>query len=159
MKNIRILLVLVLSLWGATAWAQAAPDFSLQDANGKTVTLSEYRGQVVVLHFWATWCPYCKKVQPGLDALYKKHQDQGLVLLGVSFNEEGDAKPQQTLDARGHSFKTLVKGEQVAAKYQVMGTPTTFFIDRKGELRAVTQTSNPNEPKLAEVVEVLLKEK
>ena len=112
-----------------------------------------------MLHFWATWCPYCKKVQPGLEALYKQHQKDGLVLLGVSFNEEDDAKPGEELKQRGHSFKTLVKGEQVAAMYQVMGTPTTFFIDRKGELRAVTQTSNPGEPKLGEVVEILLKEK
>ena len=87
--------------------AQPAPDFTLKDASGEDVSLSDYRGKVVILHFWATWCPYCKRLQPGLDALYKKYQQDGVELLGISFSEDADADPQGTLDKRGHKFKTL----------------------------------------------------
>lgn len=138
---------------------QPAPAFTLKDADGENVSLSDYRGKVVILHFWATWCPYCKRLQPGLDALYQEYQEQGLALLGISFNEDDDARPQQALNKRGHNFKTLVKGGRVAALYEVRGTPTTFFIDRQGRLRAVTMTSNPKEPGLKKIVQALLSEK
>lgn len=139
--------------------SQQAPDFTLKDASGEEIRLSDYRGKVVILHFWATWCPYCKRLQPGLDGLYQKYQQDGLELLGVSFSEDAGADPQGTLDKRGHQFKTLLKGGRVARLYQVSGTPTTFFIDRKGLLRAVTMTSNPDEPGLEKMAQLLINEK
>jgi len=139
--------------------AQPAPDFTLKDASGEDVSLSDYRGKVVILHFWATWCPYCKRLQPGLDALYKKYQQDGVELLGISFSEDADADPQGTLVKRGHKFKTLLKGGRVAGLYQVSGTPTTFFIDRNGLLRAVTMSSDPDEPGLEKMVQLLVNEK
>ncbi|WP_419811670.1 peroxiredoxin family protein [Bacterioplanoides sp.] len=137
---------------------QLAPDFTLNNAAGEAVSLSDYRGKVVVLHFWATWCPYCKRLQPGLDALVDQYGDQGLEVLGVSFNEDEDAQPQEVLKRRGSDFMTLVKGGRVAAMYQVRGTPTTFFIDRQGRLRAVTMTSDPKEPGLTHMAKTLLAE-
>lgn len=155
------LVILVLTVLAAVARAepQPAPEFTLQNAAGEAVSLSDYRGKVVVLHFWATWCPYCKRLQPGLDALLDDYQAQGLEVLGISFNEDADAKPQEVLKRRGSDFMTLVKGGRVAAMYQVRGTPTTFFIDRQGRLRAVTMTSDPEEPGLKHMAETLLAEK
>ena len=118
--------------------AQPAPDFTLKDASGEDVSLSDYRGKVVILHFWATWCPYC---------------------IRLHFSEDADADPQGTLDKRGHKFKTLLKGGRVAGLYQVSGTPTTFFIDRNGLLRAVTMSSDPDEPGLEKMVQLLVNEK
>lgn len=146
----------VLLSWPLLA-APEAPNFSLQDSQGNQVQLSDYKGKPVILHFWATWCPYCKKVQPGLDKLYQAHKKEGLVLLGVSFREDEGAKPQEVLDARGMSFKTLINGEKVAARYGVRGTPTTMFIDRKGQAQGVTQTSNPKDPGLVRLTDLILK--
>lgn len=139
------------------SYANKAPDWTLKDSQGNTVSLQDYRGKILILHFWATWCPYCKKVQPGLDKLYLEYKNQGVELLGISLREEEDANPQQSLIDRGHHFKTLLNGEEVAGLYQVSGTPTTYFIDRQGELIAVTHTSNPNDSGLREAIEHILK--
>lgn len=146
-------------LFSLNSNAAPAPDWTLKDSQGKEVSLKDYRGKILILHFWATWCPYCKKVQPGLDKLYLEYKDQGVELLGISLREDEDANPQQSLIDRGHHFKTLLDGEKVAGLYQVSGTPTTYFIDRQGELVAVTHTSNPNDPGLREAIDYLLKEK
>lgn len=157
MKTLRnTLLTFLLMISATSSWSAPAPDFALKDAEGNTVKLEDYRGKVLILHFWATWCPYCKRLQPGLDKLYREYKDQGVELLGISLREDEDADPQKALTDRGHCFKTLLDGEKVAAAYQVRGTPTTFFIDRNGELIGVTQTSNPEDPGLQEAIEHML---
>lgn len=145
-------------LLSLNSYADAAPDWTLKDTKGNEVSLKDYHGKILILHFWATWCPYCKKVQPGLDKLYSEYKDQGVELLGISLREDEDANPQQSLIDRGHHFKTLLNGEKVAELYQVSGTPTTYFIDRKSQLVAVTHTSNPNDPGLREAITYMLKE-
>ncbi len=141
-------LALVVALLGSTAHAETAPSFTLLDAQGVQVSLSDFRGKPLVLHFWATWCPYCKKLQPGLERLARAHASSGLVVLGISFREDEGAQPQAVLRERGLTFATLLAGEQVAQAYGVRGTPTTFFIDRKGAIVAMTQTSGPDDPVL-----------
>lgn len=143
-----ILLMLVLSFLPVGAGADTAPAFVLPDANGRQVSLSEYRGKPLILHFWATWCPYCKRLQPGLAAVARQYADRGLVLLGVSFSEDEGAEPQAVLRQRGLHFKTLVDGDAVAQLYGVRGTPTTFFINRAGEIVGMTNTSDPEDPVL-----------
>jgi thiol-disulfide isomerase/thioredoxin len=128
-----------------------APDFVLSDAAGNMVSLSQYRGQPLVLHIWATWCPYCKKLQPGLQALEDGHRDTDLIVLGISFREDEGADPQGVLRERGLRFKTLLNGDDVAQMYGVRGTPTTVFIDRRGRVVGMTHTSNPEDPVLAEL--------
>lgn len=137
-------------------YAAPAPDFSLQDEKGNTVTLSDLHGQPVILHFWASWCPYCKKLQPALERFHQQHKEKGLTVLGVNFREFNDVKPQQVLQQRGTSFTTLIKGETVASTYKVKGTPTTFFIDRQGELVLKTNKSNPNDEAMQHAVEKLI---
>ena len=151
------LTVLLLSLLSMSALSMPAPDWTLQDSKGEDVSLKDYKGKVLILHFWATWCPYCKRVQPGLDKLYKEYKDQGVELVAISFAEDEGARPQKSIDDRGHHFKTLLHGDEVAKQYQVSGTPTTFFIDKKGELVAVTHTSNPQESGMRTIIEQLLK--
>ncbi|MEH6517975.1 MAG: TlpA disulfide reductase family protein [Halioglobus sp.] len=128
--------------------AEAAPDFTLSDVNGNRVSLADYKGRPLILHFWATWCPYCKKLQPGLERLSVEFENQGLALLGVSFREDEGVNPQAALTERGHSFKTLVKGIEVARLYGVKGTPTTLFIDSAGNIVGTTNTSAPDDPVL-----------
>jgi peroxiredoxin len=156
LKRRLILPVALMSLVSIGAWADTAPAFALPDANGKQVSLSDYQGQSLILHFWATWCPYCKKLQPGLEAVAQQYEEQGLVLLAVSYNEDEGAEPQAVLRRRGLHFKTLVDGDAVAGLYGVPGTPTTFFINRKGEIVGKTNTSNPEDPVLQRLALVAL---
>lgn len=142
------LAAILLTAFPDRVFAQPAPDFYLQDAEGKRVALSDFHGRPLVLHFWATWCPYCKKLQPGLDKLAKRYKPAGLVVLGISFREEKGAHPQRVLQERGHQFRTLIDGDEVAGRYGVRGTPTTFFIDPRGQVLWVTNSSDPNDPQL-----------
>lgn len=159
MKISRLLVAFCLLLVMQTSAAAVAPDWTLADADGNSVSLSDYKNKPVILHFWATWCPYCKKVQPGLDRLYRQHHQQGLEVLGISWWEDEGAEPQKELENRGHRFKTLINGDAVAKKYGVRGTPTTFFIDRNGEIVWVSNTSNPDDPALEKAVLRLLNSK
>ncbi|MGY0588024.1 MAG: TlpA family protein disulfide reductase, partial [Paraglaciecola chathamensis] len=134
-----------------------APSWSLLDAEGNLVSSKDFAGKPLIIHFWATWCPYCKKLQPGLDRLFEKYQDQGLQMIAISLLEEEGAKPQELLTARGMSFKTLVDGDSVAMEnFFVRGTPTTFFINAKGQVVVATRLSDPNDPRLEQVVKSLM---
>ncbi|QHJ11319.1 Thiol-disulfide oxidoreductase ResA [Paraglaciecola mesophila] len=134
-----------------------APSWSLLDAKGNLVSSKDFAGKPLIIHFWATWCPYCKKLQPGLDRLFKKYQAQGLQMIAISLLEEEGANPQEALTARGMSFKTLVDGDSIAMeKFFVRGTPTTFFINAKGQFVVATRLSDPNDPRLEQVVKSLM---
>ncbi|MCJ8318062.1 MAG: TlpA family protein disulfide reductase [Colwellia sp.] len=136
--------------------ANQAPDFSLSTEFGEVISLSDYKGKPLVLHFWATWCPYCKKLQPGLDELYLKYQKQGLEMVAISFWEDDGASPQAELLKRGMHFTTLVNGDNVAKQYRVKGTPSTFFINRAGEVLWKTSNSDPNNPKLEQAIQSII---
>lgn len=136
---------------------EQAPEWQLSTETGELVKSSDFAGKPVIIHFWATWCPYCKKLQPGLDRLYKAYADQGLQMIAISFWEDEGATPQAALDARGHSFKTVVDGDHVARQlFGVKGTPTTVFIDKEGNIIARTRISDPNDERLEKVVKLLL---
>ncbi|WP_394388217.1 peroxiredoxin family protein [Shewanella woodyi] len=134
-----------------------APNFNLADPQGKMHTLAEYKGKPMIIHFWATWCPYCKKLQPGLESLRKEYANTDLQILGISFNEDEGAMPAETLKKRGIGFPTLINGESAAKSYGVPGTPTTVFINRSGEIVWVTNISDPNDPNLNAATEFILK--
>lgn len=140
----------------AAGVAESAPEWELEDAEGNTVRLSDFRGNPLILHFWASWCPFCKKLQPGLDRMYLQYREQGVRLLGINFRDDEDTHPQQVLDARGYHFKTLVNGGEVAERYGVKGTPTTILIDGEGNIVLTTNTSDPEVPRLESAVKFLL---
>lgn len=154
----RTLLILLFTLTSFTSLAaDKAPEWQLYNEQGQLVKSSDFKGNPLVLHFWATWCPYCKRLQPGLDKLYKKYQPQGLQMMAISWWEDEGAEPQAVLDARGHSFKTLVNGDKVAReKFLVEGTPTTFFIDKEGNVLGKTRISDPDDPRLEQAIKRLL---
>jgi len=134
-----------------------APAWQLSTQAGERITLSDYKGKPVILHFWATWCPYCKKLQPKLVELEKKYQSSGIQIVSISFNEDDDARPQDEIKNRGYDFITAVNGELVANKYGVRGTPTTFFINRQGQAIYKSTSSNVNNPKLELAVQEIIK--
>ena len=110
-------------------------DFTLQELNGKTWTLKEQHGKVVVLNFWATWCPPCRKEMPDLETLYQQFKDQGLVILAISDEDAGKVKPfiaQQKV-----TYPILLDpGRKVNELFQIEGIPKTFVYDRNGKLVA-----------------------
>lgn len=147
-------------MWGFSANATdypTAPAWQLHTQNGEKISLSDYQGKPIILHFWATWCPYCKKLQPKLVALEEKYQKSGIKLIAISFNEDEDARPQNEINARGYHFITAVNGESVAMLYGVRGTPTTFFINRQGKAIYKSTSSDINNPKLVLAVEEIIK--
>ncbi len=110
-------------------------DFTLADLGGKSWTLKEQRGKVVVLNFWATWCPPCRKEMPDLEALYRQFKDQGLVILAISDEDTGKVRPfvaQQKV-----TYPILLDQERkVNELFQIEGIPKTFVYDRAGKLVA-----------------------
>lgn len=126
---------------------EIAKPWQLKTQNGELISSAQYKNKPIILHFWATWCPYCKKLQPTLVELQKKYQAQGVELISISFNEDEGVLPQDEINSRGYSFLTAVMGEQVAKLYGVQGTPTTFFINRRNEIIWKTSSSDKADPR------------
>ncbi len=110
-------------------------DFTLEDLGGAKWTLKEQRGKVVVLNFWATWCPPCRKEMPDLETLYRQFKDQGLVILAISDEDHGKVKPFVTEQKVTYPI-LLDPGRTVNKLFQIEGIPKTFVYNRDGKLVA-----------------------
>ncbi|MCL4401902.1 MAG: TlpA family protein disulfide reductase [Acidobacteria bacterium] len=114
---------------------RARADFTLTDFQGTKWRLKELRGKVVLVNFWATWCPPCRKEMPDLEALYKKFGEQGLVVLAITDDEA--AKVQSYIAQNKYTFPVLLDaGGKVKRTFRVQGIPKTFLYDRQGKLVA-----------------------
>ena len=117
-----------------------APDFELRDQTGKLHRLSEYRGKVVFLNFWATWCPPCRAEMPDIEALYEKYEkDSEVVILGVACpgygQEVSEAEVAGFLEENGYFYPTVMDPSgDLLLQYSIMAFPTTYMIDRDGRL-------------------------
>jgi peroxiredoxin len=111
-----------------------AADFSLEDMSGKTVRLSDYKGKVVLLEFWATWCPPCRASVPGLEKLHKAYKDKGLVLLAVSMDEGGSDEVRSFIKESGITYTVLKGTEDVAVKYEVRSIPMMLILNKEGKI-------------------------
>jgi peroxiredoxin len=116
----------------------AAPDFTLTDAAGQPVRLSDFRGQVVLLNFWATWCPPCRVEIPWFDRFQQQYGGRGLAVLGLSVDEDGWKSVRPFLAANKVSYRILAEGGGVAELFGGVDTlPSTLTIDRQGRIAAV----------------------
>jgi peroxiredoxin len=112
-----------------------APDFKLPDLAGRMVSLSDFRGQVVVVNVWATWCPPCVDEMPSLEKLYRKFKDQGLEILAVSIDSDGIAAVAPFMKKNGLTFPALIDSQaSIQTSYRTTGVPETFIINKKGIL-------------------------
>lgn len=110
-----------------------APSFQLAALSGGEKSLAEFRGKAVILNFWASWCGPCREEMPSLEALYQRYKDQGLVVLGVSLDEEGWGPVREFLKVVPVNFPILLDSEQrVTELYETFRIPETYFIDPQG---------------------------
>lgn len=117
---------------------QKAPDFRLQDSHGKMLRLSDYKGKVVLLNFWATWCPPCKIEIPWFMEFEKQYKDQGFAVIGVSLDEDGWDAVRPFLKRAQLNYRVVVGDSIVEQLYGgVESLPTTFMIDRQGRVANV----------------------
>lgn len=124
----------------AKAAAAPAPDWTLNDPDGKTVRLSDFKGKVVILDFWATWCPPCRAEIPGFVALQKKYGAQGLTIVGISLDTAGPSVAKPFIRRLGMNYPIVIGDETIADKYGgVSVIPTTFVIARNGNIVASHQ--------------------
>ena len=126
-------------LFSAVAKAEVlegmAPDFTLKSRSGENVKLSEHRGEVVMINFWASWCAPCRQEMPLLEEMYKKYSDLGFVLLGVNV-EEDSSKATELLRDIPVSFPVLYDNKNEVTKlYKVVAMPSTVMVDRDGNMR------------------------
>ncbi len=113
-----------------------APDFELENFAGGRVRLSDHRGQVVLVNFWATWCPPCVKEVPDFVELYGKYRERGLVILGISVDRNPGAVLPAFIERHKINYPVLLDDGRVADDYGgITGIPTTFLIDREGVIR------------------------
>ena len=115
----------------------AAP-ISLKDADGKPLVLADYKGKVVLLNFWATWCGPCKIEIPWFIDFEKTYRDKGFAVIGVSMDDDGWSVVKPHIAKTGINYRMTIGDEQTALKYGgVESLPTTFLIDREGRVAAV----------------------
>lgn len=112
-----------------------APDFSLPDLRGKTVSLSESGGRVRLVDFWATWCAPCREAIPDLKDLHRKYGDKGLTILAISMDDDATKVLPAFVEKWEIPYTNLIGNDQVAESFGgVFGLPTTFLVDRKGTI-------------------------
>lgn len=112
-----------------------APDFRLEELSGKKVELKHFKGQVVFLNFWATWCGPCKEEMPSMEALYQRFKEKGFVFLAISVDYEEKKKVKEFIDKHRYTFPVLIDPKNVTLDfYGVKRIPTTILIDQKGRM-------------------------
>jgi thiol-disulfide isomerase/thioredoxin len=114
---------------------QLAPDFTLTDLNGRSGKLSDYRGKVIILDFWATWCGPCRMLIPYFKNLHEKYKDAGFEVVGVAMDRGGSKVVRPFVDKHSIHYTNYIGNHEVAMKYGgLQGIPTTFVLTREGRI-------------------------
>ena len=112
-----------------------APAWALKDVDGHPVSMAQFHGKVVILDFWATWCPPCRAEIPGFVELQQTYGDRGLVVIGVSMDQGGPAVVKSFMQKFGMNYPVVMGDETISEAFGgIEGLPTTFIIDRRGHL-------------------------
>ena len=127
---------------GIPAVGSAAPDFTLTNLEGKSVRLSDLRGRIVFLNFWATWCPPCKEEMPSIESLKVKMSGEDFSIVAVSVDGVSSGEVRAYMNNNGYTFEVLHdQAQKIAETYLVTGIPTTFIIDKDGIIVEVSRGS------------------
>lgn len=156
MKKIIGIIFLMISLVSFSNSAKAL-DFNLKDQYGVTHSLENYKGKVIFLNFWATWCPPCKKEMPDVESIYKEYGEnkKDVVILGVNSEKENEVK--KFLKDKGYTFPTVIdENSEVMRKYFIQAFPTSFVIDKEGNVYGYVMGGLTKE-QIRQVIEEVLK--
>lgn len=156
MKKIIGIIFLMISLVSFSNNAKA-PDFNLKDQYGVTHSLENYKGKVIFLNFWATWCPPCKKEMPDIENIYKEYGEnkKDVIILGVNSEKENEVK--KFLKDKGYTFPTVIdENSEVMRKYFIQAFPTSFVIDKEGNVYGYVMGGLTKE-QIKQVIEEVLK--
>jgi len=137
-----------------------APDFTLGTLQGEQLKLSDLRGKIIVVNFWATWCPPCRAETPALETSYRLYKELDVVILGVNLTDQDSLKDVESfVEEFSLTYPILLdRNGAIALLYQLNGLPTTFFVDRKGVIRTVVVGGPMSETFIRSKIEALLKE-
>jgi peroxiredoxin len=136
---------LALPAFAVNPTGSPAPQFTLGAKSGQTVSLAQYKGQVVMLNFWASWCGPCRQEMPLLESIYKKYNKLGFTMIGVNVEPDSNAA-NEWLKATPVSFPILYdKDSKVSKMYDVAGMPSTVIIDRTGKVRVLHRGYKPGD--------------
>jgi cytochrome c biogenesis protein CcmG, thiol:disulfide interchange protein DsbE len=135
-----------------------APDFVLKNLGGGEAGLADYKGKLVLLNFWATWCIPCREEMPGMETLWQKYKEQGFVVVAVSVDDGSKKRVETFTKLLDLSFPVLLDPEsEVSDLYKVSDMPTSFLIDRNGNIISrIVGTEEWSSPEAAQFVEKLL---
>jgi thiol-disulfide isomerase/thioredoxin len=123
-----------------------APAFQLSGRGGKAIDLSQFRGQVVMINFWATWCGPCRQEMPLLENIYKKYKPMGFTMLGVNVEPDSKSAEAWLSKQKPVSFPIAFDTDSKVSKlYKVAGMPSTVFVDRKGNVRVMHKGYKPGD--------------
>lgn len=141
--GICLLAIPMLCLGAVKIEGETAPNFTLKATDGNNIRLNEYRGHVVMLNFWATWCGPCRQEMPHLNELYEAYDNLGFVVLGVNLDEKKQ-RAHSLASELGVTYPTLFDHDKkVSQTYKVDAMPTTVLIDRDGTIRHVHRGYRP----------------
>ena len=162
MFGVLVLLVSLVGLPAFDVWSMGArvptvgmqaEDFSLYDLEGKSQSLSQYRGKIVLVNFWATWCKPCTTEMPAMQKIYDKLRDKGFVVLAVNELED-DAKVREHIKQYGYTFPVLMdRDNKVANQFGVFGLPVSVFIDEKGVVQEYIKGGLLTEDKIYQTIQ------
>jgi len=144
LSALSLALVVLASGWVRAASSKAAPDVTLHTAEGTAVQLADFKGKVLLVDFWASWCVPCKASFPALDAIYREYQPRGFAVLAVNLDEERK-NAEAFLAAHPHVMPVLFDPQGAApVAFGVKGMPTSFVIDKTGAIRFTHQGYSGN---------------
>ena len=112
---------------------ETLPNFTFKTLDGRTIKLSDFKGKVVLLNFWATWCPPCKEEMPIFEKEYKKCKDAGLEVLAVNM-DTSQSSLEKFLKENTYSFKIVKPTQEVEKELKLMGFPTSYLLDKEGKI-------------------------
>lgn len=144
----------------AIAVGSSAPDWTLPKHGGGQLSLSDYRGKIVILDFWATWCPPCGRLMPKLEALYEEYKDKGVALVGINTWESDRADINRYLKRHGITYPVATDGERLAQTYKIGTLPALFAVDHEGKFLYISNflVNQDPIPQLRQRIEEALKE-
>ena len=151
-----VVCLILMGIWGMAGRpplvGSPAPEILLKDLQGHEVRLSDLRGKVVLLNFWATWCKPCKEEMPAMQAAYDKLRGEGFVVLAVNELEDAE-KVIEHIRTHGHTFLVVMDHDnRVANRYGVVGLPASFLIDQQGIVREHIFGNLLTEQRIADMV-------